>query len=77
MNYVANNPAGHRAFIRHLFNHLIKQPTPAYGQNIVEKLQQNFAASGCNIQKLLAEIALIDATDGFQFAEKPEPKATP
>jgi hypothetical protein len=77
VNYVANNPAGHRAFIRHLFNHLIKQPTPAYGQNIVEKLQQNFAASGCNIQKLLAEIALIDATDGFQFAEKPEPKATP
>jgi hypothetical protein len=77
VNYVADNPAGHRAFIRHLFNHLIKQPPPAYGQNIIEKLQQNFAASGCNIQKLLAEIAMIDALDGIQFAEKPQSKATP
>ncbi len=75
VNYVADNPAGHRAFIRHLFNHLIKQPTPAYGQNIIEHLQRNFAASDCNIQKLLVEIALIDAVDGIPFSEKPQAKA--
>jgi hypothetical protein len=75
VNYVADNPAGHRAFIRHLFNHLIKQPIPAYGQNIIDLLQRNFAASDCNIQKLLVEIALIDAVDGVAFSEKLQPKA--
>lgn len=64
VNYVADNAAGHRAFIRHLFNHTVKQPIPAYGPNVVEQLQQGFAASGCHIQKILAEIALIAALDG-------------
>lgn len=64
VNYVADNAAGHRAFIRHLFNHIVKQPIPAYGHHAIERLQQDFAASGCHIQKLLAEIALIAALDG-------------
>jgi len=64
VNYVADNPSGHRAFIRHLFNHLVKQQIPAYGPKALEDLQKNFTASGCNIQKLITEIAVVAASDG-------------
>jgi len=65
VNYVADNPSGHRAFIRHLFNHTVKQQIPAYGFQALDKLQKAFAESGCNMQKLLVEIALIAAMDGI------------
>jgi hypothetical protein len=64
VNYVADNPSGHRAFIRHLFNHTVKQQIPAYGPQVMEKLQRSFVESGCHIQKLLVEIALVAALDG-------------
>jgi hypothetical protein len=64
VNYVANNPSGHRAFIRHLFNHTVKQPIPAYGPKVMDELQKNFGAANCSIQKLLVEIALVVALDG-------------
>lgn len=59
VNYVASNPGGHRAFIRHLFHHLVKQEPAAYGPKVLENLQKAFAANNCNIQKLMADIALI------------------
>jgi hypothetical protein len=65
VNYVAANPGGHRAFIRHLFHHLIKQEPTAYGSKVLDDLQKSFAANGCNIQKLLVEIALVAAADGM------------
>jgi hypothetical protein len=65
VNYVAANPGGHRAFIRHLFHHLIKQEPTAYGPKALDDLQKTFAASGCHIQKLLVEIALVAAADGM------------
>jgi Protein of unknown function (DUF1588) len=55
VNYVAANPSGHRAFIRHLFHHLVKQQPAAYGAKVLD---------GCNIQKLIGEIALIVTMDG-------------
>jgi hypothetical protein len=64
VNYVADNPSGHRAFIRHLFEHTVKQQIPAYGPRVMDELQKSFAASGCNIQKLLGEIAAVAALDG-------------
>jgi mono/diheme cytochrome c family protein len=64
VNYVADNPSGHRAFIRHLFHHTVKQQVPAYGPKVMDDLQRQFAASGCHIQKLLLEIALTAALDG-------------
>jgi hypothetical protein len=66
VNYVAANPGGHRAFIRHLFHHLIKQEPIAYGPKVLDDLQKSFAASGCHIQKLLVEIALVAAVDGME-----------
>ena len=70
VNYVADNPSGHRAFIRHLFNHTIKQQIPAYGPQVMEQLQRSFSASGCSVQKLLIEIALVSALDGVVLPVK-------
>jgi hypothetical protein len=64
VNYVAANPSGHRAFIRHLFHHLVKQEPTAYGPKVLDDLQRNFAANNCHIQKLLMDIALVVAMDG-------------
>jgi len=62
VNHVADNPAGHRAFIRHLFHHLVKQQVPAYGPKVLDELQRKFAAEGCGIRQLVEEIALVAAT---------------
>ncbi|MBN8420634.1 MAG: DUF1592 domain-containing protein [Verrucomicrobia bacterium] len=64
VNYVASSPYGHRAFIRQLFNHFVKQQPLAYGPQLLEDLQKSFAASNFNIQKLLAEIALVAVLHG-------------
>ncbi|WP_449068181.1 DUF1592 domain-containing protein [Prosthecobacter sp.] len=64
VNYVADNPSGHRAFIRHLFNHVVKQQPAAYGSTILDDLQRSFGSTGCNIRVLLVEIAQRAALDG-------------
>lgn len=66
VNYVSNNPSGHRAFIRHLFNHIVKQQIPSYGAKTLDDLQRSFADSDCNIQKLVVEIALVATMDGVK-----------
>lgn len=64
VNYVASSAYGRRAFIRQIFNHFIKQSPLAYGTDTLETLQRDFAAANCNVQKLLVEIALVEALDG-------------
>ncbi len=59
VNYVAANPGGHRAFIRHLFHHLVKQEPAAYGPATLDNLQKSFATNNCHVQKLLLDIALL------------------
>lgn len=66
VNYVAANPSGHRAFIRHLFHHLIKQEPAAFGPKVLDELQRSFAANNCNIQKLMIEIAMVATMEGFK-----------
>lgn len=61
VNYVADNSGGQRAFIRHLFHHLVKQQAPAYGPGVLDDLQKKFADEGCHVQKLIGEIAFIAA----------------
>jgi hypothetical protein len=65
VEYVADNPSGHRAFIRQLFNHTVKQQIPAYGPRTMDHLQHSFADSGCNMQRLLLDIGLVAALDGI------------
>lgn len=61
VNYVSENPSGHRAFIRHLFHHLVKQQTLAYSPQVLDDLQQSFANQGCNMRKLVGEIVVLAA----------------
>jgi hypothetical protein len=69
VNHVVSNPDGHRAFIRHLFHHLVKQPTAAYGLDTLDQLQKTFVKNDFHIQQLLAEIAT-------RAAHHPQPSAT-
>jgi hypothetical protein len=59
--YAIGSPEAHRGFTRQLFQHIAKQPAPAYGADTLERLRESFAASGFNIQKLIAEIATLTA----------------
>jgi mono/diheme cytochrome c family protein len=57
-----NNPQAQNAFIEQLFHHMVKQPVRAYGPDVMNRLRQGFVASGFNIRKLLAEIAIVSAS---------------
>jgi hypothetical protein len=56
---------GQRAFIRHLFHHMVKQDAAAFGAPTLENLRVSFAASEFNIRKLLTEMAVIAAARGL------------
>ncbi len=71
--YAASTPSGHLAFIRHLFNHTVKQPQLAFGQDTLETLRKSFESGGFNIQKLLKEIAVVSA---MAEVEKPAGSGT-
>jgi hypothetical protein len=60
--YAVSNPSGHLAFIRHLFNHTVKQPYLAYGPETLEGLRQSFEKNQFNVQKLLQDIAVVSAS---------------
>jgi mono/diheme cytochrome c family protein len=72
VNYVAASPYGHRAFIRQLFNHFVKQQPLAYGPQTLENLQHSFVASNFNVQKLLVDMALLAVQNGKDLG-KPGP----
>jgi len=82
-NYALGSPSAHRAFVRQLFHHTVKQPTAAYGEATLDTLRQQFEANGFNIQKLLAEIAVTSAMHGLPSPNPPPkvaqnpPPATP
>ncbi len=64
-NYALGSSSAHRAFVRQLFHHTVKQPAPAFGEPTLETLREQFAGAGFNIQNLLLEIALTSATHGL------------
>jgi hypothetical protein len=66
--YAANNDDAHRAFIEQLFHQVVKQPVFAYGPNVMDQLRQSFAASGCNIQRLLVDITAVAALHDLNTA---------
>ncbi|MEN8849276.1 MAG: DUF1592 domain-containing protein [Akkermansiaceae bacterium] len=47
----------HRAFIKHLFHHLIQQPTNSYGFGKMNELHDVFKNSGFHIRNLIVTIA--------------------
>ncbi|MEM7386628.1 MAG: DUF1588 domain-containing protein [Verrucomicrobiota bacterium] len=60
--YALANPSAHRAFVTHLFHHLIKQPSAAFGEGTLENLRHSFQNSGFHIQNLMIEMATLSAS---------------
>ena len=59
--FAISSEQAHTAFIQELFHHVLKQPAAAYGPDTIEKLHDVFVKSGFNMQKLLVQIAMIEA----------------
>jgi hypothetical protein len=62
--FAVSSPEAHRAFVRQLFHHVVKQPTEAFGPNVLEDLRKSFESSNFNVQSLLVEIAKVSAMRG-------------
>ena len=61
--YLASSPDAHRAFTEHLFHHLLKQPTRAYGVDTLEKMTLYFEKNSLNMRQLAAEMARMACTE--------------
>ncbi len=59
--FAANDPGAHKAFIRQLFQHFVKQSPDAYGSDTMKTLQKSFTDSGFRMQNIFVEIALVAA----------------
>jgi cytochrome c553 len=70
-DYATNSEHAHRAFVRQLFHHTVKQPVPAFGLETLDTLRAHFEANRFNIRKLLEEIAV---TAAMHSAATPAPQ---
>lgn len=61
-DYLTASQDSHQAFVARAFQHFVKQPPAAYGVETLSDLTQSFQENDFNIQKLIAEIAVIAAT---------------
>ena len=61
-DFAVKNPAAHRAFVTHLYEHLVKQSAHEAGTGVIEDLRKQFVDDQFNIQKLCARIAAIAAS---------------
>lgn len=66
--FAANSQLAHRAFIQHLFHHMVKQPVLAYGNDTMEELRTGFEHTGFYIPELLKRIAIVAASEGTDNA---------
>ena len=55
------SPGAHRAFIKHLFHHLIQQPVPAYGYSTMDRLHESFKTTNFNMRQLIVDITTTTA----------------
>ena len=63
--HAAASPSAQKGFIEMLFNQVAKQPIPAYGSGVLNRLRVDFVTSGFNVKFLLAETAVINALNGI------------
>lgn len=59
--FLATSPEAHESFVRHLFEHVTKQPAAAFGTDQLTRLTETFVQNDFNIQKLFIEIAIVYA----------------
>ena len=55
------SPGAHRAFIKHLFHHLVQQPTNSFGFTTMDALHEDFTKNNFNIRHLVKTIAKTNA----------------
>jgi hypothetical protein len=70
--HATESPSAQNGFIEMLFNQVAKQPVRAYGSGVLNRLRDDFVASGFNVQFLLAETAVINALLGIDTAPPTE-----
>ena len=70
--HATESPSAQNGFIEMLFNQVAKQPVRAYGSGLLNRLRDDFVASGFNVQFLLAETAVINALLGIDTAPPTE-----
>ena len=58
-DYTVGSAMAHRAFVRQLFFHVVKQNPLAFGEHTLDELREQFEKNGFNIQKLLGDIATV------------------
>ncbi|MFP6901460.1 MAG: DUF1592 domain-containing protein [Opitutales bacterium] len=64
--FAARNEGSQKAFIRHLFHYLVKQPVDAYGGKTLENLHRHFKKSQFNVKSLLIEILGVTSMHGME-----------
>jgi hypothetical protein len=62
--YAAGSVEAPQAFVRQLFQQLVKQPVNAYGADTLEELRESFVAADFNVRKLVVEIVRLSALHG-------------
>ncbi len=66
--YLAESPEAHQAFTDRLFQHLVKQPLQAFGQDRRLQFARDFEANDCNIRRLIVEM-VVEST--LEVRERP------
>jgi cytochrome c553 len=59
--FLAQSEESQAAFVQQLFQHIVKQPIRAYGEDCWERLQRSFVSNNFNIHHLAAEIVAVSA----------------
>ncbi|SVA55780.1 uncharacterized protein METZ01_LOCUS108634, partial [marine metagenome] len=70
--HATESSSAQNGFIEMLFNQVAKQPLRAYGSGVLNRLRDDFVASGFNVKFLLAETAVINALRGIDTAPQTE-----
>ncbi len=70
--HATESSSAQNGFIEMLFNQVAKQPLRAYGSGVLNRLRDDFVASGFNVKFLLAETAIINALSGIDTAPPTE-----
>ena len=64
--FIANDPQSHKAFIKTMFEYMIKQPIQAYGPQTLDELYDSFSKSNFNCKALLVDVICIASMKGVQ-----------
>lgn len=72
-DYAVTSESAHRSFVHHLFHHLVKQDTAAFGADTAETLRLEFESQGFNMQRLAVRMAVLAARQGAAEPAPPEP----